>query len=366
MPPISQYSEVRNPTAPIIGSMNILARGFIALVKIPIHFLDHITSHRRSQVINSSGLDNIKSESPILIYVHYSKAEKLTDREISTLSHIHKVGFQICLVMNLEKPEIANKVGIEIMDNLAITSSIFRKNVGWDLSAYRDAYFLLKKNGKIGSSPIIFMNNSVIWFPEMIENYFNSLVRKDSDIIAGSISKQYRPHIQTFLFGSLNLGGTVQIELWLKNIKNWRSKRTVVSYGELATNQILKSGNVSESFPNYSLLQESGLKKIHEDYASQTSLVPKDVISRLIRNRTFTQAGIPLNPSHDYWLELIENGFPGLKVDLVRSNPSNLVDYEMAITILLARGLDYKNINELLNVSKSKSLVYTIRTFIKW
>jgi hypothetical protein len=308
----------------------------------------------------------MKSESPILIYVHYSKAEKLTDREISTLNHVHQVGFQICLVINLEKPEMANKVGTEIMDNLAITSTIFRKNVGWDLSAYRDAYFLLKNKGKIGSNPIIFMNNSVIWFPEMIENYFNSLVRKESDIIAGSVSKQYRPHIQTFLFGSLNLGGTAQIELWLKKIKNWRLKRTVVSYGELATNQILKSGKVFESFPKYNLLQESGLKKIHDDYASQSSLAPRDVIGRLIRNRTFTQGGIPLNPSHDYWLELIENGFPGIKVDLVRSNPSKLPDYEMVISILLTRGLDYEIINDLQSSSKTESLVYKIRTFIKW
>lgn len=366
MPIDGQHSEFRTTPRPIVATMNVLARGLIALIKIPVHFLDHVTSHRKSQITSSAGLSDLNSNTPILIYVHYSKAGKLTDREIATLRQIRKVGFQICLVINIEHRELFTRLGAEILDNVEINCKILRKNIGWDLSAYRDAYFLLKSNGKVGNSPILFMNNSVIWFPEMIDNYFNSILCTKNDIIAGSISNQYRPHIQTFLFGSLNQEGTTEIERWLKKIKNWRLKRTVVSYGELATNKILKSSNPIQSFPDYGSLQESGLRTIQEDYESRTSLTPYVVVKRLLRNRALTQAGIPLNPSHDYWLEMIENGFPGIKVDLVRSNPSNLIDYEIVVSALLARGFNYKMINDLHNSNKPKSIVYKVRTFIKW
>ena len=227
-------------------------------------------------------------------------------------------------------------------------------------------YFFLKSKEKVGNNPVFFMNNSVIWFPEMIENYFNSIINKNVDIIAASISNQYRPHIQTFLFGALSNNGMIEIEQWLKKIKNWRLKRTTVSFGELATSKILKSRNVVESYPAYNTLQESGLKKIHQDFELIAPVIPNEVIQRLIRNRNLTLKGIPLNPSHNYWLEQIENGFPGIKVDLVRSNPSNLLDYEFVISTLLARGFDYFLINNLLNQNKSKSLVFKIRHFLRW
>jgi hypothetical protein len=77
-------------------------------------------------------------------------------------------------------------------------------------------------------------------------------------------------------------------------------------------------------------------------------------------------AGIPLNPSHDYWLELLESGFPGIKVDLVRSNPSDIPDYEVVVEKLVESGYTYSQVGELINSNKSLSLILKIRTLLKW
>jgi hypothetical protein len=351
---------------PIISTVRLITQAFVVGIKLPFHFLDHLTAHRKSQVIYFSPLDSISPSQPILIYVHYSKSGVLTEREVDTLRNIRKTGFQICVVVNTEKSHLLEKIATHKENYNENYTEIIRKNVGWDLSAYRDVFFLLKKNGKVKNQPIIFMNNSVIWFPEMAESYFNGLVKQESDLIGASVSNQYRPHIQTFLFGSLNDVGTIEIEKWLKSIRNWRSKRTVVSYGELATIQIIKSSAKFMSFPDQDKIQELGLKKIHEDFESSDLADPPVVIKRLQRNRAFTHAGIPVNPSHDYWLEMLESGFPGIKVDLVRSNPSQLYDYEIAIKMLLESGFNYQMLNRLLISNKSKSVVFKIRTLLKW
>jgi hypothetical protein len=350
---------------PILVTMRMILKGIVVLIKIPLYFLDHLTAHRKSQITSALCLDSISPDLPILIYVHYSKSCELSNREINTLNNIRKAGFQICVVVNKEKSQLLGKVQSNAANELDYCLKIIRKNIGWDLGAYRDAFYLLKKNNKIQNQPIIFMNNSVIWFPDKIENYFNNLIMEQTDVIAASISNQYRPHIQTFLFGSLNSNGTIQIESWLRSIKNWRLKRTVVSYGELGTNRILKSQIVTQSFPDFRSVQELGIKKLHEDFASD-GITPYVVIKRLLRNRNFLQAGVPINPSHDYWLELFESGFPGIKVDLVRSNPLAIADYEVAVSKLLESKYDYKMITELLSTNRSASIVYKIRRLTKW
>ena len=360
-------STHRGLSKPMILRMRLILQGIVVLIKLPLIFLDHLTAHRKSQIYISSYLDSINPDLPILIYVHYSKSSELTNREINTLNNIRKTGFQICIVVNKEKSKLLGKVESSTSNGLEFCAKIVRKNIGWDLGAYRDAFFLLKKHNKIQNQPIFFMNNSVIWFPEMIENYFSDLKMEEANVIAASISNQYRPHIQTFLFGSLDHVGTIEIESWLRSIKNWRFKRTVVSYGELGTNRILMSQIMTHSFPDFRSIQEISIKKIHENFLSEgITGAPYVVIKRLLRNRTFMQAGIPMNPSHDFWLELFESGFPGIKVDLVRSNPSAISDYEMIISKLLDSKYDYKMITELLSTNRSTSIVYKTRRLMKW
>jgi hypothetical protein len=351
---------------PMISTVQFIFKGIIALFKFPLHLMDDLTARRKSQVFKTVGLDAIDPNLPILIYVHYSKSGVITEREVSTLQNAQNVGLQICLVVNLEKSQIASESWSFHHQGNSLEAQIIRKNIGWDLGAYRDAYFALKNLQKVNSQPIIFMNNSVIWFPEMIKNYFDKAIKADADVIAGSISNQYRPHIQTFLFGALNPIGTAQIEQWLGTIKNWRLKRTVVSYGEMGTSRILLSKVKSETLSPDNLLMEMGLKKIHLGFESKNNEIPYVVINRWLRNRNFMQAGVPQNPSHDYWLEMLENGFPGIKVDLIQSNPSNILDYEIVISKLLESGFDYKMISLLLHRNKPKSIVYKIRRSLKY
>ena len=348
------------PDSPKLRSMGTLNEAISFLPQFVMSALDNRTANKKSQVIITEHIEDLSKELPILVYVHYSKNGIVSEREISTLQNVRKVGFQVCLVINSEIDEY------QLLSNSFSDAQILRKNIGWDLGAYRDAFSCLEKNFKIGDSPIFFMNNSVIWFPEMVEDYFRAALLQKSDILASTISHQYQEHIQTFLFGALNETGLEALRFWLKTIKNWRMKRTVVRLGELGTHGLFKQNISLISLPDSKFLIEHGLKKVQESFSGVKPVISYEVLERLEKNRIFLMAGLPLNPSHSYWLELIENGFPGIKKDFIKSNPTAIYDYELAISMLINFGFSYRELGDLINSNRSKSLIVKLRSALRW
>ena len=343
-----------------IRGMGILREGIRVAVGLPWSILDNLLATKKSQIVQVSGVKSLSSDSPILIYVHYSKTGVLTARENSVLENVRISGIQVLTVINSDSTNVPTST-----ENYT-HALIVRKNHGYDLGAYRDAFFELKKENKLSDRPIVFMNNSVIWFPQMIQEYFKNLIGQRGDIIAASISYQYVAHVQTFLFSANTKKGLDEISEWLFSIKNWRKKRTIVRLGELGTQRFFSANATILATPDHSSLVESGLLKLHLSFLDQDNSVPVGVLKRLERNRDALMSGLPLNPSHDYWLEILESGFPGIKIDLIRSNPTGILDYEVMISKLISLGLDMSEIASLIQTNRSKSIVYGIRKKLRW
>jgi hypothetical protein len=331
----------------------------------PLTLLDHISANRKSQVISVAGHQQLIDELPIIIYVHYSSQNIVSEREKQTLLALQNIGFQICLVVNVNKdgPTIGYSVekNRQFFDVLCI-----RKNSGRDLGAYRDIFVFLKNQKKLHGNQIYFMNNSVIWFPEMIQSYFEELVGLEADVVAASVSNQYVEHIQTYLFGAGTESGVLAIQNWLFSVKNWRLKRTIVARGELETNGILTSDLRVVTFPSDSLVKVNALKKLFHVSTAFKNQASLGTLQRLQRNQDFAFAGIPVNPSHSFWLENLEAGFPGIKIDLVKNNPSGIQDYSDLVTKLNELGFGFDEISKMIYSNKNRSLTLSIRKIVKW
>lgn len=344
-------------------------RGLKKIIKFvflyPLTLLDNIFATRKSQVISVSGHEGLKVDLPLIIYVHYSSQNVISEREKLTLLELQKIGFQTCLVMNLN--ENGPTVDYSVDGNRQFFDAIFlRKNIGYDLAAYRDILKFLQNHLYLNSKQIYFMNNSVVWFPEMMESYFKNLQGLEADIVAASISNQYIPHIQTYFFGSKTESGLKVIQNCLFSLKNWRLKRTVVSRGELSTNSILSLDLKIATFPSDSLVRANALRKLVRNSSSIDSKISAVTLKRLKRNVQFAFAGIPVNPSHSFWLENLEAGFPGIKIDLIKNNPSSIEDYSDIIKKLVELGFDFDEINKLIYSNKNRSMTLWIRQQVKW
>ena len=324
---------------------------------------------KKDQIVDVAFVENnqIATEKPLIFYIHYSKRDTLTQNEIEVLSAIRESNFDICLVMNSSQPR--ERTASEILINYSdfLSALILRNNVGYDLGAYRDSFQNFTARGIITDSTKVFiMNNSIFWFPKSVGPYLIKLSRMDADVIASSISRQHTPHMQTFLFGSLTRDGNLALNQWLGTIKNWHFKRTIVSFGEMRSLRYLQRTILVKSFPAESDLLTSMIEKlIAKEKKGHSRDISKKTFTRLTTNQSFYNAGIPFNPSQSFWLENIELGFPGIKIDFLKSNPSNVADYNLALSICKKEGMDPENLAQILLRNKTKSLYVKLRMRMK-
>jgi 16S rRNA G527 N7-methylase RsmG len=139
-----------------------------------------------------------------------------------------------------------------------------------------------------------------------------------------------------------------------------------VARGELSTNSILISNLQVAAHPSASMVQETALKKLLSSSNKDTNITSIATLKRLQQNQDFAFAGLPVNPSHSFWLEMLENGFPGIKIDLIRKNPSNVQDYIELVKLLNDSGFSLRDTNNLIYSNVSRSITVRIRQMIRW
>lgn len=330
--------------------------------RLPGVYLDNFISKSFNQIVFTKNLDELSKFQDIVVYLHYSKNNTLTLHEKKMFSSLKKFGFGLCLVLNVDEPSLIDELRIDEYLEEYVCSIIIRSNIGLDLGAYRDVAILLNKQRNWSQKRLVMMNNSVLWFPNKVAPYLSELIDSKSDIFASSISNQYRKHIQTFLFGFATAAGATQIYEWLANCKNWKLKQSVVSLGELSTNRFFTQRIAVKAHPNFSQMVELLISKLAK--ITEIGIIQGDSASsnRLKNNLVFLQAGIPQNNTHAYWLELIELGFPGIKVDLIKNNPSSVPDYFEAIECAIDNGISVNEISALLLLNRTRSRMVRLRS----
>jgi hypothetical protein len=343
--------------------MRLLKKVLIAFALIPCIFIDNLFSLRRSQIVAAKTFNPLSPDKPILFYVHYSKNDTILENEKLIFENIHSLGIQICLILNSDhhKTKLLAEVSQEFSN--AVAMLVVRKNKGYDLGAYRDAFNMYSKLDTTNSNKLFFMNNSLIWFPELIANYFKDMMESESDIVAGSISNQHIQHIQTFLFGAVTRTGIENLNQYFRKIKNWHFKKSIITFGELKTNIFFQEALKVSSLPGLKQLTALGLQKIHD--SGMNPEIKWGTVSRLLQNRRLSFEGIAVNPSHSYWLEMFDLGFPGIKFDLVTKNPSRIQDYEQVVEKLLIFGYTFEDLAELALANKPQSRMIQFRRRIR-
>jgi hypothetical protein len=72
--------------------------------RLPFYLFDVFLATGASKIFRVTGFESLIGEEPTLIYIHYSKNDILTDKEVAVLSAINLAGLKICLVINSDNP----------------------------------------------------------------------------------------------------------------------------------------------------------------------------------------------------------------------------------------------------------------------
>ncbi|ASY24331.1 putative rhamnan synthesis protein [Candidatus Nanopelagicus abundans] len=267
---------------------------------------DHFCSDSENQEIYVNAKDGTFNEARIFLYVKYSNDYKFTKMETLLFEKVSFEGLKVYIVVNSDLPKPFE---------FSRYPSIVRKNLGFDLGAYRDFTKRLGPN----CQRLVIINDSLLWNP----NSFLEIVRNIGDkdgISFFTNSFQPRKHYQSYFVSISGQEAFLEFQNWMKQIRNWRSKFAAVSFGELRNGKILSK--VSVIYPYEDLITTLKKEQLSQDKkeSSRTDFVQRQVLAKK-----------SLNPTHFFWRELLEKGFPGIKKDLVSRNPSGIPDLSNAV-----------------------------------
>lgn len=264
--------------------------------------LDHITAKRGSMLVNPPIQIDVEQRK-ICIYVSFN--EILDDVYTrSLLNEIRSEGFQILHVVN-------QKV-YSPLEGITTDQVLLRKNYGFDLAAIKDALDLFKGE----PVELLIMNSSVVYFPGTFQKLLRNATMSKSDVVAMVNSYQKTYHFQSFFFYSRShLGITTLFDTYRK-MRNWRTKRGTVSFGEFSI------------YPSISLRGCTS-----EPLFSFDSLIEKAQLSSRVMNLTLLEdlTVQDVNPTQHLWRQLLNSGAPFVKRNLIHSNPAGLEDVPLSV-----------------------------------
>lgn len=226
-------------------------------------------------------------------------------------------------------------------DSFGAQALLWRKNVGFDFASWSTAFETY--GDVVASSECLYLLNDSCVGPV---NGFGELLAKGkslgADVWSCTDSWNHGYHLQSyFLAFDMNTDARGAVERFFTSYSNPLAKSDVIVEGELAlSRQLLAEGlSLAAAYPYSSLVErfvasfelniarkmnDPGVRALRE--VNQTYL-PQDVVA-MTAVFDAIRAGHPVNPTHAFWRQLLDDGFPLVKRDLLLRDPFGMSDHE--------------------------------------
>jgi hypothetical protein len=261
----------------------------------------------------------------VALFTHFDRRERLADHVIAYVRELYGLGFSVVFVSNSER---LSEDGLAKLQPYC-RAVIVRRNVGYDFGAIREVLDLLKLPRQ-DTERLLIANDSVYGPLLPIADMIARADFEEADLWGTTESWQYRYHLQSFflLAGRRAINSRAWKEFW-QGVRQVSSKQWVIARYEVGLTQtLLKAGLRCRPLWSYhQLLDQTEHKYIPKEVDAST-LDPLELmrIRASQRIRAAAAHGVALNPTSDLWRQLLLAGFPFIKVELLRKNPTGVPD----------------------------------------
>jgi hypothetical protein len=280
-----------------------------------------------------------------VIFCHFDKRGRIRDHTRAYIDALRAEGLDVVFVSNAEllaPPDLAwvRERAVRVM---------IRRNLGYDFAAWRDAMVACGLPAT-KTSLLLLVNDSVYGPLYPLGAVLKRIDFDEADVWGATDNWQNRFHLQSFFlaFGPKALSHEAFGLFW-RSVRNVRSKAWVIRRYEIGLSQsLIDAGLRCKAIWPYDEMIKA-LRRAEAERANRDSMVDAGSASQMEfkrgnnrrgPNNPFAQAGqrnserllriayrrVPLNPTADLWRVLIEQGFPFLKRELLRDNPSRVPD----------------------------------------
>lgn len=260
------------------------------------------------------------------VFVHWDAAGEVRPHVVEYVRALAEAGLSVLFVSN---------AGFLRPDSLAAVKALcagilIRRNFGYDFGAWREGFEQLDLP-RDDTEFAVMANDSVYGPLRPVGEMLQRLDFSQADAWGCTETWQSRYHLQSYFlaFSPAVLASPAWRRFW-SGVRSTPSKTLVIQRYEIGLSQaLIRAGfNVRALWPYGALTEDVDLPLITEDLPEGTLLDPlRDVRrahARHVRNAAVFR--VPLNPTSDLWRQLLHAGFPFIKRELLRSNPSGVTD----------------------------------------
>lgn len=267
----------------------------------------------------------------VALFMHFDRKGRVSAPAICYVKELIRNGY--CVVFVTNSGMLAPAARTELQQ---ICAAVFvRRNIGYDFGAWRDAIEALNLPAP-DTRELLLLNDSMYGPLRPLDAMLARLDYAEADIWGLTESWQQRYHLQSFFlgFGEQALRSPAFAGFWRK-VRPVPAKSFIIrSYEVGLTQAMLRAGLRCRAIWRYEdLVGQVTSQNVLDDLARADRLKPARtdplLLSRrlqILRIRDAAARQVALNPTADLWRQLLLGGFPFIKRELLRRNPSQVED----------------------------------------
>ena len=306
------------------------------LVQRFLPWLSYLASYLRrpSQIVAVWPEHGIAVGSQVALFVHFDAGGAVRPYVLNYLRALRETGLSLVVVSN------SGRLRPEAMAALQTLCDgiIVRRNIGYDFGAMREGveYLALPRPD---TEMVLLVNDSVYGPLQPLGPVLQRIDFAAADIWGLTESWQTQFHLQSFFmaFGRPALTSRAWPEFW-GQVRPVSSKWWVILHYEVGlTQHFLRVGLRARAlWPYRELVQElpalefpapaEGGDVDRDGFPRLMDPIARGRIAHLRHLRGALSVQVPLNPTSDFWRILLRSGFPFIKRELLRKNPTGVGD----------------------------------------
>ncbi len=266
----------------------------------------------------------------VVLFMHYDGRGAVRAQLLDYMRELRAAGRDVVFVSNAGKLTPAALAALREICAVVI----LRRNIGYDFGAWRDAVDYLGLP-RAGTEEVILANDSVFGPLTPLGDVLRRLNYEKADIWGLTESWQVRYHLQSFFlaFGPAALRAPAWQKFW-RAVRPVPMKFYIVNAYEVGITQAMVKGGLrcAALWPYEKLIKLVNREELEKLILAEESEIGKaDPIQitrklQVLRIRDGVARRVALNPTSDLWRQLLLTGFPFIKRELLRDNPSKVED----------------------------------------
>lgn len=280
------------------------------------------------QVVAQRPAEGFELGPKVVLFLHWDHGGRVRGALFDYIAQLQDAGRSVVFVTNAGKLEPTAEARL-----VALCAGILiRRNIGYDFGGWRDAIETLDLP-RAGTEEIIIANDSVFGPIRPLEATLLQLDYTEADVWGLTDSWQRRYHLQSYFvaFGPRAIRAPAFRKFWASVIPAPSKVFTIQKYEVGMTQTMLDAGiRISAVWPYEMLIRQVTRDQLagylESNAGERINLRQLRRWRHTLRLRDAIGRRKALNPTSDLWRYLMLEGFPFIKRELVRSNPTHVED----------------------------------------